>query len=259
MTLLDYPSPPRSSAETSPGVDALTTVLCGSFRRSPELLKACFGTLTQAFRVLSPTSIDFVDFDAEFVRLSHEMGESVGVIEDRHLEALKSADFVWLHAPDGYVGVSAAMELGQARALGIPVFATELPTDPVIAAGVARVGAMRDVNSKLIDHSGMPGLALRRLQLYYDSVAQRRGWSGESARDTLLLLTEELGELARSVRKLEGLARHQPDMQQNVGQELADMQLYLVHLANGLGLDLAGVVTAKERVNAERFDSSRVA
>jgi NTP pyrophosphatase (non-canonical NTP hydrolase) len=35
--------------------------------------------------------------------------------------------------------------------------------------------------------------------------------------------------------------------------ELADVALYLVHLANALEIDLAAAVRAKEEVNARRF------
>jgi NTP pyrophosphatase (non-canonical NTP hydrolase) len=105
---------------------------------------------------------------------------------------------------------------------------------------------------------GAPGRGIDRLQRYYRLAASRRGWDKESPRDALLLLTEELGELARAVRKLEGLDRnHDLDEIGNVGEELADLQLYIVHLANTLGLELANAVTTKEQVNARRSELSR--
>jgi NTP pyrophosphatase (non-canonical NTP hydrolase) len=257
VTILEYSN--RSGSDPAAEPNGLSAVLCGSFRRSPERLRECFATLSAQFTILSPLSIDFVDPDAEFVRLPHELGQPENAIEELHLQALKSADLVWLHTPDGYVGTSAAMELGQAWALGVPVFAAERPADPVIAAKVAIVESIEHVSEALLTRTTLPGNGLERLQRYYRTAALRRGWSAESTRDTLLLMTEELGELARAVRKVEGLARHQQDSIANVGEELADMQLYLVHLANGLGLDLAEAVTLKERVNARRFEHTRVA
>jgi len=259
MTLLEYTGASRSAPGLPRDSRQLSAVLCGSFRRSPALLRKCFDELGSRFLLLSPRSVDFVDLNEEFVRLPHELTDPVHVIEALHLSALKSADFIWLHAPDGYVGPSAAMEIGQARALGVPVFTIEPPSDPVMASSVVVVAAMTEICPALLTKFGTPGLGLERLQRYYKTVAERRGWSNESARDTLLLLTEELGELARSIRKLEGLSRHQPDAETQIGQELADIQLYLVHLANGLGLDLARAVTDKDQVNAERFDRTRVA
>jgi NTP pyrophosphatase (non-canonical NTP hydrolase) len=258
LTVLEY-TDRASSFDPQGPQETLTVVLCGSFRRAPERLRHCFDTLGCLFQVLSPRSIDFVDPDAEFVRLSDEASQPEHIIEELHLSALKSADFVWLFAPDGYVGTSAAMELGQAWALGVPVFASEIPSDPVIAAKVNVVAEPSSVGSVLLTQRGLPGLGLQRLQNYYRTTALRRGWSNESAKDTMLLLTEELGELARAVRKLEGISRHQSDGGSDVASELADMQLYLVHLANGLGLDLAVAVTDKERVNARRFERARVA
>jgi NTP pyrophosphatase (non-canonical NTP hydrolase) len=83
-------------------------------------------------------------------------------------------------------------------------------------------------------------------------MARRRGWDDESARDTMLLLTEEIGELARAVRKHEGLKRdHAYDT--DIAEELADVQLYLLHLASIQKIDLGDAVTAKETHNEKRF------
>lgn len=241
------------------GVDQLAAVLCGSFHRDPSGLCADFEDLSARFNVLSPRSLDFVDPKASFVRLADEMHQSSADIEAGHLEAMRSADLVWLHAPDGYVGRSAAMELGYASAFGIPVFTTEAPSDEALREIVTLVAGVDEVASSLLLDAGKPGTGLARLQAYYQTAAGRRGWSQESPKDALLLLTEELGELARAIRKREGLARHHGEEATDIGLELADVQLYVVHLANVLGLDLSSAVTAKERVNAQRFSSARVA
>lgn len=256
MTLLDIPH--GASGASSRG-ETLTAVLCGSFHRDPAGLRTAFASLSQYFELLSPRDVDFVDPAAEFVRLRDEVNDDPVAIEDGHLLALRRADFVWLHAPDGYAGTSAAMEIGEAAAVGIPILCSTPPSDPILASKVIVVESPEVVSAELLETISDPGSGLNRLQRYYDVVARRRGWSDESARDTVLLLTEELGELARAVRRLEGMARHQSDSAADVGAELADVQLYLVHLANGLGLDLSAAVTAKERVNASRFQQSRVA
>lgn len=231
----------------------LNAVLCGSFRKDRQGLERSFADLKSSFIVLSPRSLDFVDHTSDFVRLPDEVGQDEAIIEDRHLSAMSSADFVWLHCPDGYVGTSAAMELGHAHALGIPVFASELPSDPVLASRVEKVSSPSDIDRDLLELLTRPGNGLGRLQTYYKATAERRGWDGESAQDTLLLITEELGELARAVRKNTGIARHQASPDISISEEVADVQLYLVHLANSLNLDLANAVTDKELVNAKRF------
>lgn len=259
MTLLEIPHGADGAGGAAPGVLPLTAVLCGSFHRDPVGLRTAHAALSRCFDLLSPGDVDFVDPAADFVKLRDEVDDDAVAIEERHLAALRRADFVWLHAPDGYVGISGAMELGEAAAVGVPILCSTPPADPILAAKVVVVESPEVVSGELLDVIADPGSGLFRLQRYYDAVARRRGWSNESARDTLLLLTEELGELARAVRRLEGMARHQSDSADDVGAELADVQLYLVHLANGLGLDLSDAVTAKERVNAKRFQQSRVA
>jgi len=72
----------------------------------------------------------------------------------------------------------------------------------------------------------------------------------------MLLLTEEVGELARAVRVRLGVARAEAT-DADVGEELADVQLYLVHLANILSVDLASAVTRKEEKNVRRHSLRR--
>jgi len=232
---------------------ALSTVLCGSFHRDPVGLAETHDYLARTFTLLSPRAVGFLDDAADFVRLPDEIGETVGAIEDRHLGAVVNADFVWLHAPDGYVGTSAAMEIGHARALGIPVFTNTAPSDETLLGYVTVVGDPEEVAPAL---RAAPGHGLAGLQQYYRRISERRGWDGETAQNTLLLLTEELGELARAVRKTTGLRRDGAYPQSAVEHEIADVQLYLVHLANTLGIDIAAAVTEKESVNARRFDAA---
>lgn len=237
--------------ENAADLGRLRVALCGSYRRDPEGLASAYSRLGGEFNVLSPASLDFVDPKAEFVRLAGELGESAFDVESRHLAAVAEADFVWLHAPGGYVGTSASLEIGHARALGIPVLTDAELADEMLRSMVTRVSGIDGIRAAA---TGLAGAGLAGLQSYYRRVSARRGWDNESARDTLLLITEEVGELARAVRKSEGLKRDGGFAGVDEANELADVQLYLVHLANVLGVDLASAVTNKERINAERFD-----
>lgn len=230
----------------------MRTVLCGSFRRDPVGLRETFDSLQDEFQVLAPRSLDFVDPNAAFVRLADEHDESALTVERRHLDAISNADFVWLHAPDGYVGLSASMEIGHAHALGIPIFTDAVLADEMLNGLVHQVSSPIEVEVEEVAGSVAPGAGIGALQSYYGRAAGRRGWDQEGARDTLLMLTEELGELARAVRKAEGLSRAGGYQEVNVAHEVADVQLYLVHLANTLGVDLATAVSDKERINAAR-------
>lgn len=61
-----------------------------------------------------------------------------------------------------------------------------------------------------------------------------------------------MGELARAVRKHTGLKRAAGYKGVSIGEELADVQLYLVHLANSVNIELSNAVTDKEIKNAKR-------
>lgn len=252
MALLERDGEPMQASH-----ERLSVVVCGTYHRDRDGLDESVATLERFFNIVSPASFDFVDRDADFVRLPEQHSDPDHVIEARHLAAMRGADLIWLHSPDGYVGASGAMELGHAMALGIPVFSQTAPADPVLAVAVVVVSSPSDIGSAMVGQASAPGTGLDRLQRYYGVAASRRGWDKESPRDTLLLMTEELGELARAVRKLEGLDRnHGTDEVPDVAEELADLQLYLVHLANTLGLELASAVTKKETVNARRAGRS---
>jgi NTP pyrophosphatase (non-canonical NTP hydrolase) len=151
------------------------------------------------------------------------------------------------------VGPSAALEIGVAHSLDVPVLALERPTDPALASFVVEVSSIADAIGRA-RAAGLrtPVAPLRDLQAYYERVAEDRGFDQESAQDTMLLLTEEVGELARAVRKSLGLARSGTE-QTDAAEELADVQLYLLHLANVVGVDLATAVRDKERLNDQRY------
>lgn len=232
----------------------LKAVLIGSYRRDATGLGNAYKELQAAgCEVLSPTGTDFVSEVNGFVFTMADLGDTPGAIEQRHLDCVRTADFVWLHAPEGYVGASASLEIGYAHALGIPVLSAVSPADEAMAAMVHVVQSI-DEAVRIAGESpvGDPGRPLRALQDYYATAAARRGYEHETPQDTMLLLTEELGELARAVRKYVGLVRDGAYDRSEVGEEIADVQLYLVHLANVLGADIAKSVTEKERVNTER-------
>lgn len=244
------------------GAAALDVVICGSFRRDPALLRAEYDKLRACgCHILSPGELSFVDERDGFVYLDHEVDEEPTEIERAHLDAIRSADMVWLHAPKGYLGPSGAFEIGAAHTAGVPVYADREIVDVGLRDFVRVVASPHEAvvhRKTMVMHR--PGEPLKALQTYYHRVASARGWSSEGAAECMLLLTEEVGELARSVRHYVGLSRHGADESENAADELADVQLYVVHLANVLGIDLGNAVTQKEAKNLQRFlASSRAA
>jgi NTP pyrophosphatase (non-canonical NTP hydrolase) len=243
----------QRGADPQPG-RRLRVALCGTYRRDPVGLAQTFTELRQTFDVVSPTSVSFVDARAEFVRLPDELLSSEAEVEKRHLEAIDRADFVWLHSPDGYVGVSASMELGHANALGVPVFASSPPNDPVIAMTVTPVPSAREITWDSVRVEQRSGAGLNRLQQYYEEAARRRSWDEESVQQILELLEGEILELKTAIRKREANIKCDNDRDADVSGEMADVQLYVTHLASALGVELARAVTVKERANAIRFE-----
>jgi NTP pyrophosphatase (non-canonical NTP hydrolase) len=243
--------------ESGRATPRLSVVLCGSFRRDVGGLADVYAALGRSFRVISPSSLEFVDREAAFVRLPGEAQLSDSQIEAKHLAAITGTDFVWLHAPEGYVGLSAALEIGHASALGIPIFARAAPAEPVLAGLVSLVASPLEVTRELLAAVERPGAGVARLQYYYGSASTRRAWDHESAEDTLALLAGELAELKTAVGKRSAGIRPEDDRDADAGGEIADMQLYLVHLANVLDISVAEAISVKERLNARRFDVER--
>jgi NTP pyrophosphatase (non-canonical NTP hydrolase) len=257
------PTAPVGQASSTSGRDLarlpskrplLTVTVCGSFRRDPETLRhECQELAAEGCLRLSPADLDFVAVDRGFVLAEHDRGRPPHEVEAEHLRSMQRADFVWLHSPGGYIGASAAMELGYARAVGIPVYARSTPRDPALY-GLVQVVAGPAQAAQLL-RSERPAAASRGLQAlqdYYERAAIARGWAEETAEETLDRLRGEVEELSEALVEA-NRSFADGDVAGDVPHELADVQLYVVHLANVLGLDLATAVITKEAINEERF------
>jgi NTP pyrophosphatase (non-canonical NTP hydrolase) len=94
---------------------------------------------------------------------------------------------------------------------------------------------------------------LPELQLYMDEVCKERGWTKDSYAEKFLLFTEEVGELAKSIRKTQGLYQEKAKQKQlELEEEFADVLSYLLDLANYFQVDLETAFREKEQVNATR-------
>jgi hypothetical protein len=130
----------------------LTATVSGSFHRHMEAITEAVHELATLFvRVLSPADPRIVAQQGEFLFVASDPVRSVRLVQDRHLESIRAANFLWLVCPDGYVGQSASMEVGFAAAVGVPIFATRAPGDltlrqyvkiaPTLAAAVSIIAA----------------------------------------------------------------------------------------------------------------------
>lgn len=108
----------------------LTAAVSGSFHHHMGVITAAVHELAAlSVRVLSPADPRVVAAQGEFLFVASDRLRSVKLVQDRHMDCISAADFLWLVCPDGYVGVSAAMEISTARGAGVPVYATVLPSD----------------------------------------------------------------------------------------------------------------------------------
>jgi NTP pyrophosphatase (non-canonical NTP hydrolase) len=94
---------------------------------------------------------------------------------------------------------------------------------------------------------------LPELQRYMDAVCQERGWTKDTYAEKFLLFTEEVGELAKAIRKAQGLYQEEarPKLV-SLEEEFADVLSYLLDLANCFHIDLETAFHEKEQVNASR-------
>ncbi len=95
---------------------------------------------------------------------------------------------------------------------------------------------------------------LRVLQDYLAAACQERGWTKDSPSEKFVLFMEEVGELAKAIRKRAGLydeaARNQTFA---LEEEFADVLAYLLDLANCYRVDLEAAFRAKEKINETRI------
>jgi len=179
-------------------------VLCGSYRRGIPSLLAAYEKLSAAgVSVLSPSGIEFI------AEIDGYVLNRVGIplpkaVEGLRLNCIRAADLVWLHAPGGYVGLSGALEIGFANAVGTPVYAEEMPSDDALCSLVT-VSPLDDViaetSSGENDNSEPSPLSLQENQ---SSAARDWGYRHKSAQEIMMLITEEI----------EGLARQNPGQRQ---------------------------------------------
>jgi hypothetical protein len=125
----------------------LNATVSGSFHRHMEAITSAVHELAALdVRVLSPADPRIVARQGEFLFVASDLVRSVKLVQDRHFESIRAANFLWLVCPDGYVGQSASQELGYAIAVGVPILAARAPNDltlqqyvkvvPTIAAAV---------------------------------------------------------------------------------------------------------------------------
>lgn len=100
---------------------------------------------------------------------------------------------------------------------------------------------------------------LKDLQNHIKDIGEERGWDKNNYLEIFLLLSEEIGELAKSIRNYAGLytEKSKEDNKFEIEEEFADVLNYLFDLANCFDIDLEKAFREKDRINAHRKWSSK--
>ena len=183
----------------------ITATVSGSFRQAMGAVQDAVYRLTDAgVRVLSPADPRVVDRFGDFLFVASDMVRAIKLVQSRHLAAINASDFLWLVAPQGYVGRSGSMEIGFAVATGTPIFSSEVPTDLTLRQYVAPLASPED--------------AIRVVR------EQRAGTGGPAAADVLL---EPVAAVDAAHSELERIRRElsRPDVRSGAAAAAAARRL----------------------------------
>jgi len=240
----------------------LSIVVSGSFRKHFEGISKVIKEFEDLdIQVLSPKLSKIINPNNSFDILETDDTDDPKTLEQRHLDAIEKADALYVYNLDGYIGASATLELGWAIALGKAIYTKEQPKDFTLKFFSGKVATPSEVKKELLENRKNlietinNRSSLKKLQDYIHDVVAQRGFDDETATDIMLLMVEEVGELAKALRKYVGLKIDQDkkDKYSKLEHELADVFIYLLNLANACGIDLLQSFKEKEQENNKRF------
>ena len=94
---------------------------------------------------------------------------------------------------------------------------------------------------------------LGEIQEYVREIERERGFDTTTSNvQSCLQLGEEIGELFKAVRKAEKMRVDERSAIGTIDEELADILIYVMCIANRYGVDLATALREKEEVNKRR-------
>ncbi len=96
---------------------------------------------------------------------------------------------------------------------------------------------------------------LPNLQEYVRLLCKERGWENDNPLEIFLLLSEEVGELAKAIRNKMKLYHEEGKKieKDELEDEIADVLSYLLDLANKFDIDIETAFRNKEKKNAKRI------
>ena len=109
----------------------------------------------------------------------------------------------------------------------------------------------QELLKKLSDES-----SINEIQSYIKKVMEIRGFNKEKSSDKILLLVEEVGELAKAIRKNEkklGIDKTKEYNYSSIESEIADVFIVLLSICDILNIDLFKAFLEKEEKNIKRI------
>lgn len=99
-------------------------------------------------------------------------------------------------------------------------------------------------------------VSLTDAQSWIEEMCKERGFDTNTPLEKFLLFSEEVGELAKAIRKVQGMhveGSHTPE-QVNFGirEEIADVAMYLMDIANTFSVNIEDAIREKEEINKKR-------
>ncbi len=95
-------------------------------------------------------------------------------------------------------------------------------------------------------------ITLKDLQKYIWQMNIERGFNTKDPSKKLVILVEEVGELAKAIRKRAGLKFTGTTQQTELSDEIADVFIVLLGLASMTDVDMQQAVAEKEAKNRKR-------
>lgn len=93
------------------------------------------------------------------------------------------------------------------------------------------------------------------LQQYFKKIFQIRGFEDENIIDKVILLMEEVGELAKAIRKEKKVLSvdyNRLNEYESISSELADVFIVLLSMCNAENINLTDAILKKEKLNINR-------
>lgn len=92
------------------------------------------------------------------------------------------------------------------------------------------------------------------LQTHIEKKAKQRGFEHETIQETLLLLTEEIGELTKACRKVNKIkSKRKVDKTHKIGEEIADVITMVFLVGSKLGINIEKEFIEKDKIIDERI------